>query len=77
MVTAAAPKMAEVEFITHRTDLKGNVSCGPVSPTLPVYVTWRPGTAEGSKVVVAIEFLPKGGTLHSWPGITLHSRSSK
>jgi hypothetical protein len=59
LVTAAAPKMADVEFITYRTDLKGNVSCGPLSPALPVYVTWRPGVAEGSKVAIAIEFLPR------------------
>src|SRR5262245_3528952 len=59
IVTAAAPKMADVEFITYRTDLKGNVSCGPVSPALPVYVTWRPGAADGSKVAIAIEFLPR------------------
>jgi len=59
IVTASAPKMAEVEFITYRDDLKGNVSCGPVTPPLAVYVTWRPGTTEGNKVVIAVEFLPR------------------
>jgi hypothetical protein len=56
-VTAA--HLTDVDFIAYRSDLKGSVECGPMKPALPVYVTWRAGTAAGSKIAVAIEFLPK------------------
>jgi hypothetical protein len=52
-----AAKMDAVEFITYRTDLQGNVACGPRTPSDPVYMTVRPGELDGS--VVAIEFLSR------------------
>jgi hypothetical protein len=55
--TLTAPKMSDVEFITYRDDLTGNVACGPIKPPLLVIVTWR--TDPAGKKVVAIEFLPK------------------
>jgi hypothetical protein len=48
-----------VDFITYRTDLKGNVACGPLSSPAKVYVTWRQGNKPDERVVVAIEFLPR------------------
>ena len=56
-VTAA--RLTDVDFIAYRSDFKGRVECGPLKPALPVYVTWRAGAAAGSKIAVAIEFLPK------------------
>jgi tetratricopeptide (TPR) repeat protein len=55
-----APKLDAVDFITYRSDLTGNVECGPAKPPMPVYLTWRPA-ADGSsaRIVVAVEFLPK------------------
>jgi hypothetical protein len=50
-------KMEQVEFITYRTDLQGNVACGARTPPDPVYVTWRPGDLDGT--AVAIEFVPR------------------
>ena len=52
-----APRMDVVEFITYRDDLKGNVSCGPLTEPARVYVTWKQA-ADGDRTVVAIEFLP-------------------
>jgi hypothetical protein len=48
-----------VEILSHRDDVKANVKCGAVTPSLPVYVTWRAGKTPGSRIAVAIEFLPK------------------
>ncbi len=45
-----------VEFITYRTDLQGNVTCGARKSPDRVYVTYRPGDLDGTPV--AIEFLP-------------------
>ena len=47
-----------VEFITYRTDLEGNVSCGARTPADRVYVSWTPGEPDG--IAVAVEFLPAG-----------------
>ena len=58
-VTATAQKFDDVEFITYRTDLTGSISCGPAKEPMKVFLTWKPGASEGSKVAVAIEFLPK------------------
>lgn len=59
-VTATASKFDDVEFITYRDDLSGSISCGPWKEPMRVYLTWRPGPAEGSRLAIAIEFLPKG-----------------
>jgi hypothetical protein len=59
-ISAAAARMAEVEFITYRDDLSGSVRCGALDAALPVYLTWRPGSgAADGKMAIAIEFLPK------------------
>lgn len=59
-VRVSAPRLRDVDFITYRTDLAGNVGCGPLKEPVAVYLTARttPGAA-GGKVAVAIEFLPK------------------
>ena len=59
-VTANAMKFDDVQFITYRDDLAGSISCGPWKEPMRVYLTWRPGEPEGTKIAVAIEFLPKG-----------------
>jgi len=58
-ITATAMKFDDVEFITYRDDLRGNISCGPYKEPMKVYLTWKPGTVDGSKLAVAIEYLPK------------------
>jgi tetratricopeptide (TPR) repeat protein len=59
VVPVTSRDLTSVEFLTYRRDLTGAVTCGPVKPAVPVYVTWRAGVAEGSRIAVAIEFLPK------------------
>jgi hypothetical protein len=54
-----SPDFTSVDFISYRSDLKGSIQCGPVNPALPVYVTYRAGATTGSRVAVAIEFLPR------------------
>ena len=57
---AAAPRMADVDFITYRDDLTGKIGCGPMKPPVSVYLTWRGDSAKPAiKVAVAVEFLPK------------------
>ncbi len=59
-MAARAPTMAQVEFITYRDDVSGNISCGTLKEPMPVYVTWRPGTdGKTQRVAIAVEFLPK------------------
>jgi tetratricopeptide (TPR) repeat protein len=63
-VVVRATRLSDVDFITYRDDLSGNVGCGPMKEPMMVYVTWKEGKndgtpAQGSKQVVAIEFLPK------------------
>ena len=55
-----ARRMADVDFITYREDLAGNVSCGQLKEPVRVYVTSRPAAKRGgARDVVAVEFLPK------------------
>ena len=62
MTTVVAPKLAGVDFITHRSDLTGQIECGPAKQPMAVYVTWRPAVdGSGARIAVAIEFLPKAG----------------
>ena len=58
-VSVTSPDFTSVDFISYRSDLKGSIQCGPVSPALPVYVTYRAGAIAGSMVAVALEFPPK------------------
>ena len=56
----SARKMQDVEFITHRDDLTGDVKCGALKEPMRVYVTSRdPAKPDGPRTVVAVEFLPK------------------
>ena len=57
--TFQAAKFEAVDFITYRDDLSGALTCGPLKEPMPVYVTWRQGTAPLARQAVAIEFLPK------------------
>lgn len=57
--SATAPKFDGVAFITYRSDLTGSISCGPLKEPMRVYLTWRPGVEAGSRLAVAVEFLPK------------------
>jgi hypothetical protein len=59
-VPATATSLSAVEFITFRDDVRDNISCGPLATAMNVYLTWKPGPSTGTKVAVAIEFLPKG-----------------
>ena len=52
----AAPTLASVEFIAHRPDFRGPVSCGGKTPPERVYLTWKP--VAGAPRAVAVEFLP-------------------
>lgn len=55
---AAAPQMTQVDFITYREDVTGQVSCGALPKPLPVLVSWRPAEGQAStKIAVAIEFV--------------------
>ena len=54
-----APNFEAVDFITYRDDLAGSITCGPLKEPMRVYVTWRPGTPPGVRIVIAVEFLPK------------------
>lgn len=55
---------AQIEFITYRSDLGGDVSCGPWKGPAQVMITWKPsgppqpGQAPLQGTVVAIEFPP-------------------
>lgn len=57
--TLQASKFEEVDFISYREDLSGQITCGPLKEPRRVYVTWRPGATPNVRTVVAIEFLPK------------------
>jgi Tfp pilus assembly protein PilF len=55
------PGFDQVEFITYREDLRGQVSCTKRVPPDPVYVTWQGGAATGARVqtaVAVVEFTP-------------------
>ena len=59
-VRLSAARMQDVEFITYRDDLGGDVSCGALKEPMRVYVTSRAAAKpDGPRDVVAIEFLPK------------------
>ena len=53
-------RMKTIDFVAFRDDLSSHIGCGPLKPSLPVYLTWRNDPAsESEKIVVAVEFLPK------------------
>lgn len=53
----AAPALGSVEFIAHRADFRGPVTCGGKTPPEHVYLTYK--TVGGANRVVAVEFLPR------------------
>ena len=62
-----AKQLAEVDFISYRTDTPGSVSCGALSTPQPVLVTYRAGVAGAGPTAtagdaVAIELLPDNFT---------------
>jgi tetratricopeptide (TPR) repeat protein len=59
-----AARFQDVEFVSYRDDLLGEMKCGAREPEDLVYVTWKDGApaaagAPASKTIVAVEFLPK------------------
>ena len=59
VVLTQAPKMQEVEFISYRDDLTGNITCGTLKRPMPVYLTWRPGADGKGRLAIAVEFVAK------------------
>jgi hypothetical protein len=57
-VTVVASAFTDVDLIAYRDDIPGSLGCGPLKIPMPVYVTWRPGAEAGTRIAVAIEFLP-------------------
>ena len=53
----AAPTLGSVEFIAHRPDFRGPVSCGGKTPPEHVFLTHK--KVAGADRVVAVEFLPR------------------
>jgi hypothetical protein len=53
-----AARFEDIEFISYRDDLQGQVKCGVRKPAERVQATWRPGTTATQKRAVAIEFMP-------------------
>ena len=58
-----AARFQDVEFVSYRDDLAGEVKCGVRESEDLVYVTWKEGAsaagASPAKTIVAVEFLPK------------------
>jgi tetratricopeptide (TPR) repeat protein len=59
-----ATRFQDVEFVSYRDDLLGEVKCGAREPEDLVYVTWKEGApaspgGPAAKTIVAVEFLPK------------------
>jgi hypothetical protein len=59
MLEGTAPSFEAVEFISHRADLTGQITCGPRDTQDPVMLVYRsqPGTPPAA-TAVAIEFVP-------------------
>ena len=53
----AAPALGSVDFIAHRADFRGPVTCGGKTPPEHVYLTYK--KVGGADRVVAVEFLPR------------------
>jgi hypothetical protein len=52
----SAPTLTSVEYIAHRPDFHGPVTCGGKTPPDHVYLTYK--SVDGAPRAVAIEFLP-------------------
>ena len=53
-----AGRFQDIQFITYRDELRGNIRCGAHEPEDLVYITWR--RTGSAKTPVAVEFLPAG-----------------
>jgi tetratricopeptide (TPR) repeat protein len=64
LLVATAPRLEEVELIAYIADRDVRIACGPRNPPDDVLLTWRTESAAGSgasrRIVVAVEFVPKG-----------------
>jgi hypothetical protein len=63
-----AKQLADVDFISYRTDTPGTISCGALPRPQGVLATYRAGAAGAGATAtagdaVAIELLPDGFTL--------------
>src|SRR3954464_4409381 len=52
----SAPTLTSVEYIAHRPDFRGPVTCGGKTPPDHVYLTYK--SVDGAPRAVAVEFLP-------------------
>jgi hypothetical protein len=50
-----AGRFQDVQFVTYRDELRGNVACGAREPEDLIYITWK----ADSRAAVAVEFLPR------------------
>lgn len=56
---AHASRFDDIEFISYRDDLKGQIKCGARTPADPVLLTFNPDPGSStSGAVVAVEFVP-------------------
>jgi tetratricopeptide (TPR) repeat protein len=64
LLAFAAARFEDVEFLTYRQDLAGQVQCGARTPPDLVIVTYRPSKEDGKVAgsMVAVEFPPLGYT---------------
>jgi tetratricopeptide (TPR) repeat protein len=62
ILTFDAARFEDVEFLTYRQDLAGQVQCGARTPPDVVLITYRPaeGDREVAGTIVAVEFPPLG-----------------
>jgi hypothetical protein len=61
-LTFGAARFEDVEFLTYRDDLRGEITCGARTPPVVVLITYRPSDPPGklAGTVVAVEFPPIG-----------------
>jgi len=53
-----ASAFQEIQFVTYREELRGNIRCGAREPEDLIYITWR--RTGSARTPVAVEFLPAG-----------------
>ena len=58
-IRAHAGRFGEIDFISYRNDLKGQIQCGARTPADPVLLTIRPdANSTSTGAAVAVEFVP-------------------
>jgi hypothetical protein len=61
IVRLRGSQFQDVQIVTYRDELRGDMPCGQRHPEDLVYVTWRESPdPSGVRLLVALEFLPKG-----------------